>query len=102
MKVYDLLDKEGRLFAFELNNFFISRRRICAIVRQIPGVRIIRTVEPLSKEDEFCEFEVDGCLFLVWEPWGDSNRFWIGPKSKEWAPQVKIVRDFLVFHKRFF
>jgi len=102
MKVYDVLDKDGRVFAFEVNNFLLSRRRVCAIVRKIPGVRVIHAPKLFSRDEEFCEFEVDGQRFVVWEPWGDSSRFWIGPKSKQWCPEIKIVRDFFAAHKRFF
>jgi len=102
MKVYDLLDKQGRVFAFEVNKLMLSRRRLSAIVSRIPRVRMIRTPGLSSAVDEFCEFEIDGQRFVAWEPWGDSSRYWIGPKSKEWCPQVGIVRDFFASHKRFF
>jgi hypothetical protein len=101
MKIYDLLDKEGRVFAFEVNNFLLSRRRLCKIVSRMPGVQIISTPRLVSGEDEFCEFQIDGQRFVVWEPWGDSSRFWIGPKSKEWCPQVEIVRHFFFSYRRF-
>jgi hypothetical protein len=99
MKIYDLLDKEGRVFAFEVNNFFLSRKRLSKIVNRMPGVRMIRTPRRFSWEDEFCEFEIDGQRFTAWEPWGDSNRFWIGPKSNEWCPQVEIVKHFFLKKK---
>ena len=102
MKVYNLLDSQGRVFAFEVNTFLLSRRRLSSIVRKIPQVRIIRTPDLLPGEDEFCEFEIDGQGFVAWEPWGDSSRFWIGPKSKGWCPQVETVRSFFASQRRFF
>jgi hypothetical protein len=72
MTIHELKDKEGRVFAFEIGNFLVSRRRVCRIVRSIPGVRILRTPRFLSwlREDEFCEFELGGYKFKAWEPWG--------------------------------
>ena len=40
MKVYDLKDKDGRVFAFEVHNLLLSRRGVCNVVRTIPGARI--------------------------------------------------------------
>lgn len=102
MKVYDLLDEQGRVFAFEVSKFLLSRKRLSAIVRRMPGVQMIRMPRLFSREEEFCEFAVDAQEFVAWEPWGDSSRFWIGPRSKAWCPQVAFVRDFFASRKRFF
>jgi len=101
LKIHDLLDKEGRIFALEVSNFLLSRKRLCKIVSTIPGVRMVRTPRHLSGEEELCEFEIDGQRFVASEPWGDSSRYWIGPKSKEWCPQVEIVRHFFLPRKWF-
>jgi len=89
MKVYDILDSEGRIFALEVNNTFLSRRRVVRIIDKIPNAQVVRTEK---RCDEFCEFRVDGENFVVWEPWNDSSRFWIGPKSKRYARQFEIIR----------
>jgi hypothetical protein len=93
MKIYDLKDQEGRVYAFEIEN--MGRRRLCEIVRSFPHVRLIREPKFLSdfREEEFCEFEVNGQEFRAWEPFGDNSRFWIGPEPPNWCEQVEIVRS---------
>src|SRR3989338_10516651 len=88
MKVYDLKDKTGRVFAFEVDNLLLQRRGVGKVVRTIPGARITR----VSGDDEFCEFEVEGKVFVAEEPWGDNSRYWIGPRPPEWCEPVATVR----------
>jgi hypothetical protein len=40
MKTFELRDKEGHLYAFEVNNVLLGRRGLLRVVRTIPGVRI--------------------------------------------------------------
>lgn len=96
MKTLDLLDKEGRLHAFEVENLLLGRRRVVKIVKTIPGVKITR--EPLrflswSREEEFCEFVVGDRRFVAWEPFGDNSRYWIGARPPGSCPELQIVRD---------
>lgn len=54
MKIYDLKDQGGRVFAFEIKN--MGRERLCEIVRSFPEARLIRGPKFLSefREEEFC------------------------------------------------
>src|ERR1051325_2932956 len=98
MRVFDILDSDGRIFAFEVNNNFLSRRRIVRIIEKIPNAEVIRTQK---RRDEFCEFTVEGENFVIWEPWNDSSRFWIGPKSKRYTPQFESIRRVFLGEKLF-
>ena len=100
MQVYDLRDDAGRVFAFQVNNFLLTRRGVPKAIRTIPGARI--TVAPrFLAGEEFCEFEVEGKTFVAWEPFGDNSVYWIGPKPAEWCKQVATVRDaFLRYEPR--
>jgi hypothetical protein len=89
MALHELKDKDGRVYAFEIDNLLVSKRRVCKIVRSIPGVRVLF----FSREDEFCEFEVDGQKFTVWEPWGDNSHYWVGPQPPQWCEQIALVRE---------
>ena len=102
MKTYDFKDADGRVFAYEVDNFHLGRNGLCRLVTRIPGCIVARKPNwfrwPFRGEDEFCEFELDGIRFVVWEPWGDNCRYWVGPKSEEgsspkWCPQVERVRE---------
>ena len=102
MRLYDLLDDRGRPFAFEIGNVFLARRSVLDIVRRVPGVRIVRAPRWFSewREDDFCEFDVDGQRFVAGEPFGDNSRYWIGPEPTAWCPQVAVVRETFLQHSR--
>jgi hypothetical protein len=95
MRTYELLDTNGRVYAFEVNNSGLGRRGVCRVVDTIPGAHIVRKPKIFSwfREEYFCEFEVEGKTFVAWEPYGDNSRFWIGPEPPRWLPQTQAVRD---------
>jgi hypothetical protein len=103
MTVHDLKDKDGRVFAFEIDNWRFGRESVCKLVQNIPGVRILRSPKTcLSKlrEEVFLEFEVDGKKFEAWEAFGDNSRSWIGPEPPQWCEQVGLVRDAFLQYKK--
>ena len=89
VKIYDLRDEQGRVFAFEIENITIGRKGVIQFLPSIPDVRVVSS----PREDEFCIFMVRDRRFVVWEPWGDNSRFWIGPDPAEWCPEVSVVRE---------
>lgn len=89
MQIYDLLDREGRVFAFEIDNLLVRRRAVAEIVRSIPGAQVQRY---RAWSDVFCEFVIDGTKFQAWEPFGDNSRYWIGPEQPHFSEQTAIVR----------
>ena len=99
MKVYDLHDKEGRVFAFQIENVVIGRREVCYVASRIPGATLLRRpVRFLSwfRESTFCEFELEGVRFSADEgPWGDDSRYWVGPEPPRWVPQLQVVRSLI-------
>src|SRR5687768_8517770 len=94
MKIFDLRDSHGRAYAFEVSNLFLGRGAACRIAGSIPGVRILRAHRPWQwrAPDEFCEFELGAVRFQISEPYGDSNRFWIGPVPTRPTPELEVVR----------
>jgi hypothetical protein len=48
------------------------------------------------REEQFCEFEVEGQRFVIEEPYGDNSRYWIGPEPPAWCEQIGVVRDAFV------
>jgi hypothetical protein len=95
MQTYDIQDSKGRVFAFEIDNTGFGRSVLVKVVKKIPEVKILRVPKSCSwfREDVFCEFEVAGCIFEAWEPFGDNSRFWIGPKDVKFDPQKKPERE---------
>jgi len=104
MKIHDLTDQTGRAFAFEVSNTFLTRRAVYRVIRTIPGARLLK--EPRwfawDSDDHFCEFELERVLFRIWEPWGDSDRYWIGPEPPTWVPQIERVRATFARARPFF
>ena len=95
MRVHDLKDEKGRVFAFEVANTVIGRGGACAIVNRIPGSKILHapTFGSWLREEQFCEFEVNGRRFVIWEPFGDNSRYWIGTEPPIWCEELGEVRQ---------
>ena len=93
MQIYDITDNAGNVFAFEVSNSFLSRSTACRVACSIPGAKLIRKPRIFPSQDEFCEFEIDGVTFTIWEPWGDNSRYWIGSKPERSVPQIAQVRE---------
>jgi hypothetical protein len=95
MKTWGVRDEAGRMFAFEVRNSIWGRRAVCNVIRAIPGATVVREPRPwrLSTDDEFCEFELDGVRFVAYEPFGNNNRFWIGPSPPRWVAGIDRVQD---------
>lgn len=94
MRVYELKDENGRVFAFEIDVPLRGRRGVCSIVRRIAGAKLTRTPCFLSwfREEDFCEFEIGDVKFHAFEPFGDNSRYWIGPKdAPTWHPEIEVV-----------
>ncbi len=94
MEVHDLKDPEGRVFAFEVSNLTLGRRGVLRVLSRIPNATVVSF---RRREEDFCEFDVDGTRFVVSEPWNDNSRYWIGPKATNregrFALQVATVRE---------
>ena len=101
MIVYDLRDKEGRVFAFEIENSQFGRNSVCQLIQSFPGTHILRSPKKFLswfREEVFCEFEVHGKKFMVLEPFGDNSRYWIGPEPPKWCEEVGFVREAFLRH----
>ena len=81
------ISKDGELaIAFELENIYISRKSIAKILKRIDGVADVHLRGHLGSSDEIrIEFKYMGRDFIVWEPYGDNSRYWVGPKNIEQA-----------------
>ena len=98
MRTYDLTDQQGRVFAFEIDNVWMDRASVAAVVRTIPGARLKELHVSWFGPDEFCEFEVGGITFVAWEPYGDNSRYWIGPRPPEFSEHTATIRAAFASH----
>lgn len=76
MKTYPLKRSDGQIFAFEIPACGLWTGSLARLLQRAPGVTNVRRI--WSDMDRL-SFEVNGELFLVWEPWGDNSRYWVGP-----------------------
>ena len=90
MIVEELADKSGEVYAFQVQSILIPLKRIIKLLQRESSVAQIKTRSVLEcNPDVHCEFVYRGERYMIWEPYGDSSRYWVGPISDE-APQVDI------------
>lgn len=84
MKTYPLSSDDGALFAFELDNAYISRNEIARLLKVSQYVTDVELQGYFGSPDDIrVGFTYAGERFVVWEPFGDNSRYWIGPKEPE-------------------
>ena len=89
MRTFPIKDTAGHVFAFEIPAQFV-RWRLARRLRDIPGVSDVRPRKWwVGSHDVQIRFRYQGREYIVWEPYGDNNRWWIGP-DEENAPHVPI------------
>lgn len=90
MKTFLLNSDEGQLTGFEVSNSFLSSIGIAKYVRRINGCEVIGTRRLFSADEVHVRFLFAGKRFIVWEPFGDSSRLWVGPEDGEMVPPETI------------
>jgi hypothetical protein len=79
-----LVAKEGRQTAFQIDNVYVSRRAVARLLMKAEGVTDVQLRGRFGSSDETrVEFKYLGRDYIVWEPFGDNSRYWIGPKNPE-------------------
>jgi hypothetical protein len=88
--------------AFEIENAYVRPRKIGSLLRNVHGVTDVRVRKSLRESrDVHVNFKYLGTDYIVWEPFGDNSRYWIGPddenvrpSDKDIAPLAKAFRDY--------
>ncbi len=77
-------DDEGYFVAFEIENAYVRPKKTGEILSAVDGVTGV-TVGSSSGEsrDVRVTFTYLGIEYIVWEPYGDNSRYWIGPKQTD-------------------
>jgi hypothetical protein len=84
MDTYSLADKNGtgRPFAFEIENVYLAPRHVGQILGGVAGVDSVKIRRPFTSFKEIhVAFKYLDRDYIVWEPYGDNSRYWIGPKN---------------------
>lgn len=92
------------MFAFEIENVYISPSKIAILLNSIDSVCDVRTRKLFrSPCDIHNEFKYLNKNFIVYEPYGDSSRYWIGPKDTEdKAIEIKDIENVFKKYKPLF
>jgi hypothetical protein len=78
---------DGRIIAFEVENLYIGPQAVARLLRQVRSVSGVRPRRMFSRNSEIhVRFKHGGHACIVWEPYGDSSRYWIGPENPESFP----------------
>lgn len=82
MKTYPIKDGNNRTFAFEIGNVYVGPGVIANLLRRSGKVVNLKRRKAFhSPADVHIDFQYGGVDFIVWEPYADSSRYWIGPKD---------------------
>jgi len=79
MKTWPIIDTQGKLTAFEVSVVQIGLREIAEVLDSLPGVSQLQNKSSLIGEEVHIKFTYHGTDCIVWEPFGDNSRYWIGP-----------------------
>ena len=78
MKIYHLYKNNGSKFGFEIENVYISTKKIAKLLTTIKGVTNIKSRKLFDFGNEYhIEFDYNKYKFVVWEPFSDNSRYWI-------------------------
>jgi hypothetical protein len=83
MRTFPLaVEADRRLRAFEIENAYIGPSTVAKVLRGTEGVTDVEQRRLFPAESEVhVKFKYQGCPWIVWEPYGDNSRYWIGPES---------------------
>ena len=93
MKTHIAKEDNGYLIAFEIEAIYYSRNAIAEILKATRGVSAVQFGGRFgSNNDVRLMFNFLNSSFIVWEPYGDNSRYWIGPKESSQKPiDIRIV-----------
>lgn len=94
MKTYPHIRPDGSIAYFEISNALPwSLGFMRRVLRPVPGITDFK--KNWFKENRF-SFRLYGRECTVWEPWGDSRRYWVGPVDQEPPINMRAVNDAFV------
>jgi hypothetical protein len=96
MKTYPVTDANGMQIAFEIENIYIGSKSIVDLLCVLGEIKNIRMRKPFTNSEYRIKFEYNGVDCVVWEPFGDNSRYWIGPENPE-ANKIDVKKVQTVF-----
>jgi hypothetical protein len=82
MRTFPAARKQAHPLAFEIENVYASPRAIARVLTGVDGVSDVNLGGRFgSSNDIRVQFKYRDRDYVVWEPYGDNSRYWIGPKN---------------------
>jgi len=104
MKIYPVVSDHGKETPiFQIDSALISVRTVMCLLMQVDGVNHARRRRVFEGPgDIHARFTYLGRPFIVWEPYGDNSRYWIGPADMvEGEPAVVETPNIEQLKRRF-
>jgi hypothetical protein len=77
-------DDDGYFVAFEIENAYIRPKKVGEILSAVGGVTNVAVGKSSGESRDIrVAFNYLGIEYIVWEPYGDNSRYWIGPKQMD-------------------
>lgn len=87
MRTYPLLKDDGSLHAFEITSAWI---RFAPLFKVLNSVQAVSEVKRQRFNDDRVTFKFHGFDCVVYEPWGDNSRYWVGFANPEAHNDIDI------------
>ncbi|WP_147455611.1 hypothetical protein [Solilutibacter pythonis] len=100
MRTFSVVDESGGIVAFEIENIYVSRSDVVRILRRVDGVKNVCMAGRFGGTNEMrVNFEYMEKPHVVWEPFGDSSRYWIGAADANYSVALsKLQYAFDAYH----
>lgn len=96
MQTYLVRSDEGsQVPIFQIGSVYVSRRAMVELLKSVVGVTNVRLGKSVREpSDILIRFDFQGVPFMIWEPFGDNSRYWIGPADMvDGEPDVPLAPD---------
>ena len=94
MKIHIIQNDNGDDFAFELDSVYIKKKKVAELLSGIDQVTDVKVRQSFSSpSDVHINFQYQGDEFMVWEPFADSSRYWIGPEGKTCQLDIRALKS---------
>lgn len=101
MKVFELRRDDGGFSAFEIESVYIRPKKIAELLSCVDGVSQVGTQRITDDRDVRVSFRFSDVGYIVCEPFGDSSRYWIGPKNDSDQSQTVDISPIVNVFRRY-
>ncbi len=94
------------MIGFEIDNTFILISTIIKLLQKNLDIKNIQKQNFFDSSEIRIRFVYKNKHYIVWEPFGDNSRYWIGPSEEEIGKSnnsnIKEIENIFIKHKSFY